>query len=98
MQEVKVQKEATMVELMQQMRCLEDDCQSARNNIQTVEFLLRERKKHLAKSDPSLGYQETPDSQSSQETETTYNIELGNVAQGSVGLPRYMNATAYSRI
>lgn len=96
--EVKVQKEATMVELMQQMRCLEDDCQSARNNIQTVEFLLRERKKHLAKSDPSLGYQETPDSQSSQETEMTYNIELGNVAQGSVGLPRYMNATACSRI
>lgn len=96
--EVKVQTEANMVELMQKMRCLEDDCQSARNNIQTVEFLLREKKKHLAKSDPSLGYQETADSQASQETEMTYNIELGNVAEGSVGLPRYMNATACSRI
>lgn len=96
--EVKVHKEATMVELMQQMRCLEDDCQSARNNIQTVEFLLREKRKHLGKSDPSLRYQEISDSQASQETEMTYNIELGNVAQGSVGLPRYMNATTCSRI
>ncbi|KAH9295673.1 hypothetical protein KI387_039261, partial [Taxus chinensis] len=90
--EVKVQKAATMAELMQQMRYLEDDCQSARNNMQAVEFLLREKKKYLENSD-----HETPESPARQVSETR-NIELGNVAQGSVGLPRYMNSTACSRI
>eukprot|EP01018_Ginkgo_biloba_P038434 Gb_33955 [translate_table: standard] len=95
--EVKIQRAATMAELMQQMRHFEDDCQSARNNIQTVEFLLREKKKHLAKSNPSLDYQETPQSPVCRESETQQ-IELGNVAQGSVGLPRFMNSTVCSRI
>ncbi|XP_057865752.2 uncharacterized protein LOC131073361 isoform X1 [Cryptomeria japonica] len=95
--EVKVQKAATMAELMQQIKCLEDDCQSARNNIETVEFLLRQKKKYLAKSNTSSEDHETPKSPASQVTEI-HSIELGNVAQGSVGLPRYMNSTSCSRI
>lgn len=98
--EAKEQRTRAMADIMLHMRHLEDECQRAIKHIQTVEFLLREKKKVL-KSDPSSENQMTQTSTSQEQ----YAIEVESADSCSVvdrsielNMPRFMSPTACSRL
>ncbi|GLJ45626.1 hypothetical protein SUGI_0960390 [Cryptomeria japonica] len=99
--EAKEQRAAVMDTLMLHMKHLEDECVSAKNNMETIQFLLREKKKIFAKSDPSSENHELVQPSVGQEEfgmdAESLDCSLSDKPLGSK-LPRFMAPTASSRL
>lgn len=97
--EAKEQRTSAMADIMLHMRHLEDECHRAIKHIQTVELLLREKKKVL-KSDPSENQMTQTSASQEQYAIDTESADSCSIVDRSIELnmPRFMSPTACSRL